>query len=127
LIIASSAQIIRNKTILLIKRSDYTPHFPGHWTCPGGRAEPGETPEENVIREVREEVGLAFTPVEILARGVYQDRDLYRFLGPWSGEVGLQEAEAEDWGWFSYDAALALPLAFDYRQVIELLGQRKLL
>jgi 8-oxo-dGTP diphosphatase len=127
MIIASSAQIIRDKKILLIRRSDYTNHFPGHWTCPGGRAEPGESPEENVIREVKEEVGLDFTPQEIIGRGRYQDRDLYRFIGRWSGEVLLQQEEALEWGWFSYQEALDLPLAFDYRNILEILRNQRLL
>ena len=42
--------------LLLIKRG----HDPeaGRWSVPGGRIEPGETDQEAVIREVREETGL---------------------------------------------------------------------
>ncbi|HEY2575048.1 MAG TPA: NUDIX domain-containing protein [Streptosporangiaceae bacterium] len=43
--------------LLLIKRG----HEPGKglWSLPGGRVETGETDEEAVVREVREETGLA--------------------------------------------------------------------
>ena len=43
--------------LLLIRRG----HEPGLglWSVPGGRIEPGETDEQAVIREVREETGLS--------------------------------------------------------------------
>jgi len=50
--------VIRDEAgrMLLIKRG----HEPGKglWSVPGGRVEPGETDEEAVVREVREETGL---------------------------------------------------------------------
>jgi 8-oxo-dGTP diphosphatase len=43
--------------LLLIKRG----HEPeaGRWSLPGGRVEPGETDQQAVVREVREETGLS--------------------------------------------------------------------
>ena len=42
--------------LLLIQRG-HDPHG-GRWTLPGGRVEAGETLEEAVVREIREETGL---------------------------------------------------------------------
>ena len=51
------------KKILLIRRS---PDDFGGWEGPGGSVEEGETLEEAVVREVREETGLDVEPERIL-------------------------------------------------------------
>jgi ADP-ribose pyrophosphatase YjhB (NUDIX family) len=43
--------------VLLVRRG--RPPSVGSWTLPGGRIEPGETPEAAVLREVLEETGVA--------------------------------------------------------------------
>ncbi|NOR29056.1 MAG: NUDIX domain-containing protein, partial [Lutibacter sp.] len=83
MILAASGIIIQNKKILLLQRSNYTENYPEFWGCPGGRAEKDETAEQNVIREVKEECNLKFSPTSIFKTGVWQDRNYYRFLGNW--------------------------------------------
>lgn len=119
MLIAATAIIIKERKILLIKRSDYTDAFPNHWGLPGGKADSGESPEHTVIREVKEEVGLDFTPTKLFATGRYKERKLFRFLGEWDGEIKKCEDEIADFGWFSYADAVKLKLGFDYRDVIE--------
>lgn len=38
----------------------------GAWCLPGGNADPGEAPEETVVRETREETGLDVEPAELV-------------------------------------------------------------
>lgn len=53
---AASVALIDRDKVLLIQRAR-KPYF-GMWSLPGGRLEPGETPEQAAGREVMEEVGL---------------------------------------------------------------------
>jgi ADP-ribose pyrophosphatase YjhB (NUDIX family) len=46
---------------LLLIRRGHDPHR-GLWSLPGGRIEAGESPEQAVVREVREETGLEVVP-----------------------------------------------------------------
>jgi ADP-ribose pyrophosphatase YjhB (NUDIX family) len=52
--------------LLLIQRG-HDPHR-GLWSLPGGRIEAGESPEQAVVREVREETGLDVVPGEPVGR-----------------------------------------------------------
>jgi ADP-ribose pyrophosphatase YjhB (NUDIX family) len=87
MVIASNAIILKDKKILLIQRGKYTKAFPLHWACAGGRGGEGETPKEIVIRELKEELNLNFKPSRLFSTGQWEDRNLFRFLGEWSGEI----------------------------------------
>jgi ADP-ribose pyrophosphatase YjhB (NUDIX family) len=121
MILAASGIILQNKKILLLQRSNYTENYPGFWGCPGGRAEKGETAEQNVIREVKEECNLDFSPTKIIKTGIWQNRKYYRFLGNWNGEIKIQEQEVSDFNWFNYNQAIKLNLSFDYKEILQLL------
>jgi 8-oxo-dGTP diphosphatase len=60
--------ILRDDHILMVHHRDASREY---WTLPGGGIEAGETPEEAVVREVREETGLAARVVRFLYEETY--------------------------------------------------------
>lgn len=97
---------------LLAARRSAPPGLAGRWELPGGKLEPGETGEQALVRELREELGVETEPLERipgewplapgyvlrvwtarLVSGVpapLQDHDELRWLGP-------GESDAVDW------------------------------
>ncbi len=56
-VIVVAAVCLDGDRVLLTRRPSGT-HLAGAWEFPGGKLEPGESPEEAVVRELREECGV---------------------------------------------------------------------
>jgi mutator protein MutT len=54
--------------VLLTRRASTLRRHGGQWALPGGRLDPGETPETAALRELEEEVGLTLPPASLLGR-----------------------------------------------------------
>lgn len=61
--LAASAACFRGGTVLIAKRIK-----PPVWSLPGGRVEPGETPEQAAIRELFEETGVTAEAVGLAGK-----------------------------------------------------------
>jgi 8-oxo-dGTP diphosphatase len=57
-VIEVTAAVIRRADTILLARRPEGSHFAGMWEFPGGKIDPGETPEECLARELLEEFGL---------------------------------------------------------------------
>jgi len=102
--LAVSAAIFRAGRVLIVRRARPPAH--GVYTLPGGGVELGETLEEAVIREVREETALEIKPVALagyrqaIARDAKGDVErhfvILPFAARWiSGDISLNEELAE--------------------------------
>ena len=108
------AVIVKNGQIIITKRNDpYRPKFHKKWEFPGGSMEFGETIEQNLIREVKEETGLKIKPLQQL-RPIYIKSQKYVngnyqvFLVPYlctviSQSEKINDAEVLDLKWIKLD------------------------
>jgi 8-oxo-dGTP diphosphatase len=67
-----AAAIIISKGKVLIARRRQGDSHQGFWEFPGGVVEPGETLEECLSRELMEELGVAATVAEVIARNAHR-------------------------------------------------------
>lgn len=103
--------IVRGREVLLARSARFTSNF---FSCLAGFIEVGETPEQTVIREVREEVGIEIENVRYaksqswpfpsqLMLGFYAD---YK-----SGEITPDAEEIAEAGWFDVSNLPTVPSA----------------
>ena len=64
-VVVAAAVLIDQGKVLLTRRLDGQ-HLAGLWEFPGGKLEPGESPEDAVVRECAEECGIHVEVVGIL-------------------------------------------------------------
>ena len=64
-VLVAAAVIKRDGQILLTRRQDRG-HLAGFWEFPGGKLEPGESPEVALVRECREECGIEIEVLDIV-------------------------------------------------------------
>ena len=64
-VVVAAAVVIRDGCVLLTRRTEGQ-HLAGMWEFPGGKLEDGESPEEALVRECREECGIEVEVAEIL-------------------------------------------------------------
>ncbi len=102
--LAVSAAVFRGGRVLIVRRARPPAH--GLYTLPGGGVELGETLEQAVVREIREETALEIEPVALVGFRQAIARDAAgrverhfvilpfaaRFIG---GEISLNEELAE--------------------------------
>jgi 8-oxo-dGTP diphosphatase len=103
ILVAAVALIDADGRVLLAERPPGK-HLAGMWEFPGGKVQPGETPEAALIRELDEEIGIA-THESCLAPFTFASHAYPEFhlLMPlyvcrkWSGIVTAREGQRLTW------------------------------
>ena len=95
------AAIIREDGRIFATQRGYGPYKDG-WEFPGGKIESGETPEQALVREIREELDTEITVGEKLTQVEYDYPEFHLSMGCYlcavrSGSLTLKEHESARW------------------------------
>lgn len=99
-----AAVVIRADGRALVQRRPAGKPLAGLWEFPGGRVEPGETPEAALARELAEELGIAVDPADLEPLTFASEPQAGRHLlllfyrcRIWLGEPEARHADALRW------------------------------
>ncbi len=67
-----------NGEIFACKRGNDKP-LADKWEFPGGKVEEGESHEETIIREIKEELNSTIKPIEYIGESNYEYKDIYPY------------------------------------------------
>ena len=95
-----AAIIIENGKVFATQRG--YGEFKDGWEFRGGKIEPGETPEEAIVREIKEELDTEVEVIELLDTVEYDYPNFHLSMGCFickikSGDLVLKEHEAAKW------------------------------
>lgn len=117
-----------NKVLMINRNKRKNDIHLGKWNGLGGKFNPGETPEECVIREVYEESGLLIKDPQLkgfLTFPAFDDEeDWYVFVftaNQFSGEI--KESDEGELEWIEWDKVFTLPLWEGDKYFLEWLNQ----
>jgi 8-oxo-dGTP diphosphatase len=130
--LAVSAAIFRAGRVLIVRRG--APPMQGIYTLPGGGVELGETLEQAVIREVREETGLSIEPIslagyrEVIARDPEGKIERHFVILPFAarylaGEISLN-AELTEAKWLLPAELSGLKTTEGLAEIVAAAGER---
>lgn len=113
-----AAALIDGEGRVLLQQRPAGKQMAGLWEFPGGKVEPGEAPDEALVRELAEELGITVDPAALapvtFASAASGDRHLLLLLyraARWTGEPEALEASALAWVRPGEMAALPMPPA----------------
>jgi 8-oxo-dGTP diphosphatase len=95
------AAVIINKDKVFATQRGYGEYKDG-WEFPGGKIEPGETPEEAIVREIKEELEAEIEPVRLIDTVEYDYPGFHLSMDCFlcrlkSENIVLKEHEAARW------------------------------
>ena len=108
------------KQVLLFLR-DNTPNipYPNMWDVPGGHIEDNETPEQCIVREMKEEMGMDLSGFQTFSIKEFDDRIEYAFWKKENIEIdNIDLMEGQCLKWFNEADVKNTELAYGFNRIL---------
>jgi 8-oxo-dGTP diphosphatase len=109
------------KQVLLLLRDDKPGiPYPNMWDVPGGHVDDGETPEQCIVREMKEEMELNLEDFQLFSVMEFIDRVEYTFWKKANLDIkGIDLQEGQQIRWFTESEAKNTKLAYGFNEIID--------
>ncbi len=103
--------------------------FKDYWCLPGGHIEDFEPAFSAIVREVKEETNLDYSPRFLCYLDeIFPEMDLHNvvmmFYGEASGIPKADPGEVSDAGWFGLEEAMKMDLAFQHNEALKIFSEK---
>lgn len=118
----SSIIFVNSKSeVLLFLRDDKpTLPYPNMWDVLGGHNEENETPEDCIVREMKEEINLELKNFHLLSSQEFDDRIEFTYWKYWDVEIkDINLREGQRLKWFSRKEVAQTNLAYGFNEIVE--------
>lgn len=108
LLLVAAAALVRSDGRLLLAQRPKGKSMAGLWEFPGGKVEAGESPQDALVRELKEELGVTVREADMIAFSFASHAyERFHLLMPvflirsWEGEI--EAREGQQFAWVSAD------------------------
>ena len=110
----------QQQVLLFLRDDKHDLLYRNMWDVPGGHVEENETPEDCIVREMKEEMNIDLLGFQLLYQKEFDDRIEYTY---WKKEnLNISEIdlmEGQRLKWFTRQEAAETELAYGFNEIVE--------
>jgi len=110
----------KKQALLLLRDDKPDIPYPNMWDIPGGHVDAGETPEQCIVREMKEEMDLDLKEFQLLSVMEFTDRVEYTFWKKLNLDIeSINLHEGQEIKWFTEFETRNTKLAYGFNEIVD--------